>query len=314
MATSARIGIQSIGVHIPTGGIDLLAPEWLERLGTEPQFVEAKTGMRRVARKAEGQDASDLAIPAVETALRDAGKTPGDVDYLVVVTQNPDGFGLPHTAAVLHGKLGLAPACPTFDISLGCSGWVHGLSILRASMEAEGRQLGLLVTADPYSRVVDDNDKNTSLLFGDAAAATILSDTPVWSIGEFDLGTRPASAAALHVDEERKLQMNGREVFTFAATTVPGSIQRVLEAEDLDAADIDRFILHQGSKYIVETLGNRIQAPDKTPFFAAEYGNSVSSSIPIGMTTHVEPGDDKVVVSGFGVGLTWATTLLTRIQ
>lgn len=309
---TARIGIQTIGVHVPEDGLDLLSQPWLDRLGTDRDFVEAKTGMRRVARKPQGSEASDLALPAVEEALNKAGTSSRSVDYLVNVTQNPDGHGLPHSAAILHGKLGLEPSCATFDISLGCSGWVHGLAILRAAMEAEGRRCGLLVTSDPYSRVVDDNDKNTSLLFGDAAAATLLTDTPTWHVGSFDIGTRPGSSDALHVDADGKLQMNGREVFTFAATTVPGSIARVLEAEGLTIEDVDRVILHQGSKYIVDTLGTRIGAPEKTPFFAGDYGNSVSSSIPIGMTTNVLADDKKIVVSGFGVGLTWATTVLHR--
>jgi 3-oxoacyl-[acyl-carrier-protein] synthase-3 len=180
-------------------------------------------------------------------------------------------------------------------------------------MAANAMTCGVLVTADPYSKIVDPDDRDTAMLFGDGAAAALLSEDPVWSIGRTDFGTLGQQRDGLMVKGDGKLAMNGRAVFNFSATEVPPSIRRALAANRLELADIDRFILHQGSRFIVETIAKRLAIEDRAPFCAQDYGNLVSSSIPVAFADAVRDSDRRVLISGFGVGLSWATTVLTRV-
>ncbi len=301
------IGIRAIAGYLPTGRLDNL--ERKERFAVSEDFVLGKIGMRELSVKAADQDTSDLCREAFAALQEKEPVNLQDVDCLVVCTQNPDGHGLPHTSAIVHGKLGLSPECAAFDISLGCSGYGYSLSVMRAFMEANDLRCGLLFTADPYSKVINKEDKNTALLFGDAATVTLLGDSPRWELGKFVFGTKGSEGGALCVREDR-LYMNGRAVFSFSATTVPESIKRALEKNGLEPDDVDQFILHQGSRYIVNTIRKALKLPeDKVPFAAQGYGNTVSSSIPL-ILEHAEA--DTVLISGFGVGLSWSSGVLFR--
>lgn len=305
------LGIQAIGSYLPADRNENAAVA--EKFGFPANFLESKIGVFRTSRKAEDEETSDLAFKAVQAlqAKLGAGFDLQAVDCLVLVTQNPDGQGLPHTSAILHGKLGLSPRCFAFDISLGCSGFVAGLAAITGFMQVAGLKTGLLVTADPYSKIVDSEDRNTVLLFGDGAAATLIGENPVWQIGAFDCGTIGSQCSALMVDETGKLSMNGRAVFDFSATQVPPSVARTLEANGLAIGDIDLAILHPGSKYIVDTVAKRI-GTDKVARGVETYGNTVSSSIPLLLENVAATEARTVLVSGFGVGLGWATTILRR--
>jgi 3-oxoacyl-[acyl-carrier-protein] synthase-3 len=306
-----EIGICAVSAYVPEGRLDLLGA--MSRFDTNEEFIRSKTGYRRVARKAPDQETSDLAEHAVRGLLTQRPAVADRLGLLIVVTQNPDGHGLPHASAILHGKLGLSDRVAAFDISLGCSGWVYGLSIAKSFMEANGIEYGLLVTADPYSKVLDESDRNTMLLFGDAAAATLLGrDDARWSVGRFVFGTSGRQWKDLYVDEGRKLRMNGRGIFTFSAVRVPECLRQALDANNVSLDEVDRVLLHQGSRYIVETIGERIKAPGKTVFSANDAGNTVSSSIPLLLAEGVCDGDRTVLAAGFGVGLSWAATVLRR--
>ena len=304
------IGIADIAFYIPERRLPNRARA--AEFGLTDDFIRDKLGVEAVARKADDQDTSDLAVEAVKALLGKGRVGVEQIECLALVTQNPDGRGLPHTSAIVHDKLGLGARCLTFDISLGCSGYVTGLSVLTATMQSHGMRYGLLVTADPYSKIVDPADRNTALLFGDAASATLLAADPVWHLGRSDFGSIGRSRRALELNEAGNLAMNGRGVFDFSATSIPASIQRTAELNEIGLAAVDRFILHQGSRYIVDTIAKRLGVLDRTPFDAAEYGNTVSSSIPIALARAVDPSDRLVMISGFGVGLSWATTLLRR--
>lgn len=304
------IGIEAISCNIPTTRISSLDKR--ESFEISQDFLENKIGVLEVARKPAESETSDLAEHSVRALFDSEVARPEEIGCLAVVTQNPDGFGLPHTSAILHGRLGLPNECACFDISLGCSGYVQGLSILSSFMSSNGMKKGLLVTADPYSKIIDPTDRDTALLFGDAASVTLLSDAPVWRLGRFAFGTRGKLHDALQVGSGRKLAMNGRAVFNFSAMEVPGGIKETLSRNDLTIDQIDRVVLHQGSKYIVDTIGKRIGVPEKTQFYAREYGNAVSSSIPIILANHLAADDRRVLIAGFGVGLSWATTVLEK--
>lgn len=310
---SREVGICAVSGFVPPERVDVRAR--LPEFGVNEDFLRNKTGYFTLARKPALQETSELAQLAVQPLLDARPQLREELGALIVVTQNPDGYGLPHTAAILHGRLGLPSSVAAFDISLGCSGWVYGLSVLKAFLEANGMRRGLLVTADPYSKVLDHHDKNTALLFGDAATATLLGATDVtWRIGKFVFGTDGARWADLRVDENRRLRMNGVGVFTFSATKVPPCIHEVVAANGLALTDVDRILLHQGSRYIVDTIGARLGMPAKTPFADNGIGNTVSSTIPMLLAQDDIARDRTLVACGFGVGLSWAATVLKNVR
>ncbi|MFA5937856.1 MAG: ketoacyl-ACP synthase III [Sinimarinibacterium sp.] len=287
-------------------------------LGVAAETLERRIGVRRMARKAPQQDSSHLCVAAAHKLFSAGLATRSQIECVIVVTQNPDGGGLPHTAALVHGALGLPDACAAFDLGLGCSGYVYGLSVAQSFMHANGYRCGLLFTSDPYSKIVDETDKRTAMLFGDAATVTLLSDRPQWHIGKFDFGTQGAQAKALTAGagtgERRKLHMDGRAVLAFSVQQVPTSLKRAVAANGLTLSEIDRFVLHQGSRVVVENIAQRLDAVGRADFHAQDYGNAVSSSIPIVLADNLGPDDRKVAISGFGVGLSWASTVLERIN
>ena len=269
--------------------------------------------MRR-SRKESHEKASNLCIKAFENLQKQTSLDLEDVECCIVVTQNPD-MNIPHTSAIVHGALGLTERCACFDISLGCSGYVYSLSIVTAFMQANGMSKGLLFTADPYSDIIDENDKNTALIFGDGATVSLLqSDQPGLVALGFDFGSKGADYKNLISDG--KLFMNGRAVFNFTASTVPVSIRALLEKLNLTKEQIDAWYLHQGSKYIIDTISTRLGLDrDKVVFDMYEYGNTVSSSIPLLLSSdlHKIQKGQKIGISGFGVGLSWASAILEKV-
>jgi 3-oxoacyl-[acyl-carrier-protein] synthase-3 len=284
-----------------------------EKFGIDGYFIEEKIGVKKVTRLSKEQTVAGLCTGAFEDLAKAAAFDKNETDIVVVVTQNPDS-NIPHTSALVHAALGLTTSCACFDISLGCSGFVYGLSVISSMMEANGFRKGLLFTADPYSKIIDAADKNTRLLFGDAACVTLLGDKPVWRTGVFSFGTIGVLANNLHCSDGR-LFMDGRGVFDFVARNIPRDVENVLKKNGLVKEDIDLFIMHQGSKYILDTLAKRMRVDTaKLPFFAGKYGNTVSSSIPIVLKDYVHDKKVKtILISGFGVGLSYASTILTKL-
>lgn len=306
-------GIQAIGTYIPEGRID--NRQRMAQFDIDDSFLCEKIGMLHLAVKAEHEETSDLCCKAFIDLQLKVNIQPEEVDCIVVCTQNPDGIGLPHTSAIVHAKLGLLDSCAAFDISLGCSGFVYGLSVIQSFMEANGFSKGILFTADPYSKIVDPQDKNTSLLFGDGATATLISSTPIWRTGKFLFGSHGKEHVAIEVEQSTgNLNMNGRSVFSFSATVVPKNITAMLTANNLTIGDVDYFALHQGSRYIVDTLRKKLEVEDAmAPFVASDYGNTVSSSIPL-VLSEVDTKFNRIVIAGFGVGLSWASTVLFKVN
>lgn len=307
------IGLTEIGSYIPAGSESNL--EKLERFAMTEAFVREKLGAVRLARKGESEETSDLCVQAYRALCNKRPIDPSRIDCIVVCTQNPDGGGIPHTSAIVHGKLGAPESAACFDVSLGCSGFVYALSIAQSFMQANGLRRGLLFTADPYSKIIDPEDRNTVLLFGDAATVALLEDgaDAAWSAVRFAFGTRGKDGMALH-NTSGKLVMDGRAVFGFSASVVPAQVKALLAAAGLSTSDIDLFLLHQGSKYIVDTIAQRLALPaDKVLLGLADCGNTVSSSIPLLLEKVMhQPALRRVVLSGFGVGLSWASCLLER--
>ena len=173
-------------------------------------------------------------------------------------------------------------------------------------MDAASLDHGVLITSDPYSNKIADDDRDVSLLFGDASTATYFSRSGSgYRLVDSNFGTVPDSYRCLVFREY--LEMNGGAVFKHAVKAVPPGLRELLSRNDLDVSNIDLFLLHQASKYLVEYLARKMGAePQKVPFEAREYGNTVSSSIPLMLQKHVDSAAlDRILLSGFGVGFTW---------
>lgn len=300
------IAITHIGAYLPDNVISNLKRK--EEFGIDEDFITEKIGVINRRIKDKEQLASDLCIRAFEDLQAKAGVDTDDIECCVVVTQNPD-FNIPHTSAIIHGALNFSENCACFDISLGCSGYVYAVAILTAFMEAQGFKKGLLFTADAYSDIIDETDKNTALIFGDGATVSLLEkDKPGLTPLGFDFGSK--GKGYKNLINEATLYMNGRMVFNFSATVVPKSIETVLSKLNIEKNDVEKWYLHQGSKYIVDTITQRAELdPDRVVFGMYDYGNTVSSSIPMLLREdlmYMQVGC-KFGLSGFGVGLSWAT-------
>jgi 3-oxoacyl-[acyl-carrier-protein] synthase-3 len=303
------IGIQQIGCYRPADAVNVV--ERGRRLGISPEFITSKLGFRKLLQRAHGEDTSDLCVKSFEDLLGRGPLNLSQLGCLAVVTQGPDGGGIPHTAAVVHRKLGLAAEMAVFDISLGCSGFVQGLSIMCALMAREGIGSGLLFTADPYSKIVDPEDRNTALLFGDAATCTLLSDRPRFEVGRCLNWTQSSTSDAIRAGIDRRLSLDGNAVYRFVARTVGRQILQCVEAHQIAREEVDFFLVHQGSRFVVDAVRQSLGVcPEKVPFLAADTGNTVSSSIPLALEMCWELPLKRVVISGFGVGLSSATLML----
>ncbi|MBC8352034.1 MAG: ketoacyl-ACP synthase III [Planctomycetes bacterium] len=305
-----HVRIRSIGLHLPSTRVSNY--EKAERVGFERDFLENKLGVVARSVMEPGETTSDLAVRAFNALMERTELLQEEIQLLVVVTQHPD-FKVPHTAAVVHNRLDLAKHCMTFDVSQGCAGYTHALTIVTGVMDAAKLNHGVLITSDPYSDKVADDDKDVSLLFGDAATATYLSRTgPGYRLIDSNFGTLPNSYRCLMFHDH--LEMDGGAVFKHAVQEAPPSIKELLERNKVGVDDIDLFLLHQGSKYLVEYVSRKMQVPpEKAPFEASNYGNTVSSSIPLMLQRHIDAGKcERIVLSGFGVGFTWGNNLLER--
>lgn len=311
-----KLGIQAIAHAYGGTKIDNAAEAG--RFGHDPAFVRDKLGIvtRYVATEAEAT--SDLSVAAAAAVLEKTGTAAADVEALVIVTQTPD-YQLPHTATLVQNRLALPQSVASFDVSLGCSGYVYGLSVLIGLMEQAGLRRGLLITADCYSKVIDPSDRATAPLFSDAAAATLVSDTPVYLTGRPVFGTDGSGAEALIIKsggsrkptEAGRLYMDGRAIYSFMLTRVPQQVEACLKLNGLTLDDIDRFVFHQANRYMLESLRDRMKLPPSKVTIAVEDGgNTVGSSIPIALESLLAERPRRVLISGFGVGLSWATNIL----
>lgn len=321
---AAQPGLAAIASHRPARVLD--NDELVRRFGFERAFLEQKIGIERRYLCAEDEAVSDLAYEACRKVLEQARVEPGAIGLLVLCTQNPD-YRLPTTANLVQQRLGVPTSAAAFDVNQGCSGFVYGLSVARALMATEGIERGLLVTADAYSKVIDPADRETVPLFGDGAAATLLEAGAPGVLGRTVFGTDGSGAEELIVRAGGSrhpgracagpdaLRMNGRAIFNFMMRQVPRSVQQCLEANGLEREQVDLFVFHQASRYMLEALRGALRLdPERVPITLADGGNTVSSTIPMALETlgGLEAlRGRRLLLCGFGVGLSWASTILT---
>ena len=318
------IGIQDIAYYLPQRTIS--SKVLSETFDFPLSFIEDKIGVKKIYIAAPDEKTSDLAAKAANKIFEIYPNVRDTIDVLAVCTQTPD-HQIPHVSAVLHEKLRLKRSVACFDVGLGCSGFVYGLSIVTSFMDANMMDCGLFVTADTYSRIVQENDKTTKPLFSDAAAATLITRKPCWLPGRFTFGTDGSKYDHLILrkhdsypcDSDKHLQMNGRGIFEFSIIEIPKDVRRCLAINGIGIDEIDYFVFHQASAFVLDRISRRLQGVDKTRFFKTigSFGNTVSSSIPIGLKTLLNRNEKfvrKILISGFGVGLSWAATILTTHQ
>lgn len=307
-SSATKVRIAAIGSYVPQrreSNVDQLAAF---ELG--PEFLYSKIGVSTRAVKEPEETVSDLCMKAFSDLTAQMTITRSDIQLCCVVTQNPD-FNIPHTAAVLHQRLELSRSCMTFDVSQGCAGFTVGVTLVISVMERLGLDHALLFTCDPYSKIVDRHDKNTAFIFGDAATVSYLCRSGAgYALIDASFGTAPGTAACL--TSSGVLKMDGMEVLMNATREVPVSIRNLLANADMTVEDVDLFLLHPGSRRVVELLTRALGVePARIPFEIAEYGNTVSSSIPLMLKRQVSQRRcRRLLLSGFGVGFSWGTCLV----
>jgi 3-oxoacyl-[acyl-carrier-protein] synthase-3 len=299
--------------------------------------IAEKAGMvtRRVV--GDGEAASDLGYGAAKKLFDRGIIRAEDVDFLLFCTQSPDYF-LPSSACILQHRLGLRKEAGALDFNLGCSGYVYGLCLACSLISNRVAQNVLLITADTYCKLIDPHDRAARPLFGDGAAATLVSASSQDQIGSFVLGTDGAGADRLIVRSgglrnpviappaageatggalrPPVLFMDGPAIFTFALDVVPGLLQAVLEKSGWSPESVDWYVYHQANAFMLKHLAQKSQVPlAKMVLEMEDIGNTVSSSIPIAIQRYVEAGrirpGQRLVLLGFGVGYSWGACTVT---
>lgn len=303
--------------------------------GLGVDFIKNKIGIENRHFLGADETVLELTVKACEKLFERHGSLkPENIDIVVLITQNPD-YKIPHTSALIQDALSLPENTACFDINLGCSGFVYGLSIIKAFMVAENIPNGLLITCDPYSKIMSKTDRDTVPIFGDGATATWMSSESGASIGSGVFGTDGSGGKNLTVKaggsanphlgiwndspatynpKDESLHMDGRAIFNFMMKRIPESVGRCLSKNNLSRDDIDFFVFHQASFFLIKTLIDHMHLdPEKVPCNLKNVGNTVSSTIPMILSEMMESGrleGKKAVVSGFGVGLSWATNVI----
>lgn len=327
-----KASIKAISYYLPEAILsnDLINqdfPEW------DIEKISSKTGINSRHISASDEFSSDMAVKAAEKLFEEHNIDRSTIDYLLFCTQSPDYF-LPTTACIIQDKLGLNTSIGALDFNLGCSGFVYGLSLAKGLIAGEMAKNVLLITSETYSKFIHPKDKSNKTIFGDAAAATLItSHEGFCSIGNFVFGTDGKGAENLIVKQggmrfpvseenedikdefgnirnDKNLFMNGTEIFNFTGEFVPKLTASILDKSGLTKEDIDLFIFHQANKYMLNHLRKKIKIPEEKFFISMEHcGNTVSSTIPIalyeaqkeGKTTDIK----NLILAGFGVGYSW---------
>lgn len=305
-------------------------PEW------SVEKVASKVGVDSRHLAAENETAGDMAEKAAMKLFEEYLIDPKSIDFVMLCTQSPDYF-LPSTACILQDRLGIPTSAGAFDYNLGCSGCVYGMGMAKGLIAAGIAKNILLLTAETYNKYLHPSDKSNRSIFGDGAAACLISTEGFAEIGEFSLGTdgggannlivktgasRHKAATGLFVEDEEGhvwyddyLYMNGGNIFNFTLDAVPSMMKDILSKNGLEKDQVDYYVFHQANKFMLSTIRKVCVLP-KEKFYInlATTGNTVSSTVLIGlkdcMDNQTIKSGDVVMITGFGVGLSWGGTIL----
>lgn len=330
-----EVFIKAMAYHLPERILtnEMIAqefPEWTV------EKIDKKIGikMRHVAE--EGETASDLAIVAAEKLFSENQIDRSIVDYLIFVTQSPD-YHLPTTACLIQTKLGLPKSITAFDMNLGCNGFISGLSVAKAVIVSGQAENVLLLTGETYSKYMHARDKSNRTIFGDGAAATLISSEGMAKIGNFVIGTDGTGADNLIVKSggarspkpindlsfddfgnphsSDNLYMDGPAILNYSLESIPSLAADVLAKNGLTMDDIDLHVYHQANVFLANLERKLLRIPQEKYYVSIENtGNTVSSTIPIALCEAMKTGKlhegMKVLSMAQGLGYTWGGVAL----
>jgi 3-oxoacyl-[acyl-carrier-protein] synthase-3 len=331
------VGIRGLAGCVPQNTIDNL--KYIDNFSAaEAKEVTEKTGIYQRRFAPPGMTSSDLCFHAADKLLNDLAIDRSEIDLLIFISQTPD-YRMPASSIILQNRLGLSMQTMAFDISLGCSAFVYGLSVVYALMEKSGIKKALLLDGETRSRVYSPKDRTTAFLFGDAGVAALIERNPQYGHSYFSLnsdGSRedlikikaggyrypssPETFVEKVIDEHGNVRseehgyMNGPDVFNFAIREVPADIERVSDFSGIALNEIDYYLFHQANAYMNGYLQKKLKLPvEKLPSSISKFGNTSSVSIPITMVSELSGKLDerkKLMLCGFGVGMSWATSFI----
>ncbi|MBR5352404.1 MAG: ketoacyl-ACP synthase III [Bacteroidales bacterium] len=306
-------------------------PEW------SVEKVADKVGVYSRHIAAENETAGDMAEKAAMALFAEYSIKSSDIDFVLFCTQSPDYF-LPPTACVLQNRLNIPTSAGAFDYNLGCSGCIYGMAIAKGLVSAGIAKNVLLLTAETYNKYLHPDDKSNRSIFGDGAAACLISTDGFAEIGEFVLGTDGSGAEYLivktgasrhkafsggqdidsegHTHRDDYLYMNGSAIFNFTLDAVPAMMKQLLIKNQLEKNNIDYYVFHQANKFMLTTI-RKVCGISKDKFYIdlENVGNTVSSTVLIGLKECVDKGiiqsGMRIMICGFGVGLSWGGTVLS---
>ncbi|MDP2652766.1 MAG: ketoacyl-ACP synthase III [Candidatus Omnitrophota bacterium] len=332
-------GIQDIFYHLPERAVDNQAlqqenPSW------DMSRLEKRIGVKKRYIAQEMETALDLATQACNKLLTQHPQLYKRIDGIIFCTQSGD-YIMPPNACILHNRLNLPDHVFAFDFNLACSGYIYGLFLARGLIRSGSAENILLINADTYSKYIHPQDRSARMLFGDGAAVSWITvskasmgnirdilcytsgaqhDKFIIPAGGCRLPKNKVTAAPItdksgNVRTLENIHMDGLEIVSFVNSKVPAQIQEILARNDLGVAQIDLFIFHQASRLVLDYLKEALNIPkEKMHENLEEIGNTVSASIPIALKEAFRQGKirkgEKVLISGFGVGLSWATAIL----
>jgi 3-oxoacyl-[acyl-carrier-protein] synthase-3 len=319
--------IVGTGMYVPE---KVLTNADLEKIvETSDEWITSRTGIKRRHIAEDGVGTSDLALPASRDALAAAGLTADDVDLVIVSTFTPDS-PCPSAACLLQEKLGAKKAA-AFDLNAACTGFIYGLTTARQFVTSGMYERVLVVGVDKLSSVTNWKDRNTCVLFGDAAGAAVITpEQKGLKLRGGYLGADGSMATLLHmpgggsvhppthetIDQDlHYIAMNGREVFKAAVLSMERAVDILLEREGVDKHEIRWLIPHQANLRIIKVLADYLELPmDKVHVNIEEYGNTSAATTAVGLHLVNTAGDcspgDKIVVVAFGGGFTWGACLI----
>lgn len=301
--------------------------------------IANKIGIDRRHISAKDEFSSDMAVKAAEKLFEEYPVDKSEVDFLLFCTQSPDYF-LPTTACILQDRLNLNTNIGALDYNLGCSGFTYGLVLAKGLVSIGAAKKVLLICAETYSKFIHEEDKGNRTIFGDAASASLISTKKEGykaEILDFELGTDGSGAENLivkgggmrHRNSENNavgdnygnkaglnnLQMNGPEIFNFTSQNIPILLSETLKKNNLEQENINHFVLHQANKYMLNHLRKKMKIEKEKFHLRMNFcGNTVSSTIPIVISEMMKENaikeNEHVFLAGFGVGYSWAGTIL----
>lgn len=305
-------------------------PEWTV------EKINKKIGIKQRHVTVYGETASDLAVGAAEKLFANIGYNRSQIDYLIFVTQSPD-YHLPTTACTIQTRLGLSQRITAIDVNLGCNGFVAGLSLAKAVIISEQAKNVLLLTGETYSKYMHERDKSNRTIFGDGAAATLVSIEGIAEVGEFVIGTdgtgtnnlivktggarHPRPAMDLKFDDfgnprsSDNLYMDGPAILNYSLDSIPQLVSDVLEKNSITIDDIDLHVYHQANTFLANLERRKLKIPEEKYYCNIEnFGNTVSSTIPIALCEAMKEGKlikgMKVLSVAQGLGYTWGGMVL----